>query len=162
MITASYVSPHQPHAGDDVHSTSSPASEASTAHELLLGDDRQISSSAGLPWKPFYIRHRILYLFAGLFLILAVAVEALFLVSRANQGLLTSTPRLHYLWSYVPTAVFTLIAAFWGHVDFKSKVSAPWSRVLGPEDVKRALFLDYVPCFLWPYQSRRYEIATSW
>ena len=51
------------------------------------------------------------------FSVLIVSVEVLRYVSNNNYGLATSHQTLHYLWTYGPTAILTLIASFWSRVE---------------------------------------------
>lgn len=54
-------------------------------------------------WTPPILRSRALIAFAVLFAALLVVVEVLFRVSNENQGLGSSEPGWHYLWTYGPT-----------------------------------------------------------
>jgi hypothetical protein len=55
-------------------------------------------------WTPPILRSRVLIAFAALFAVLLAIIEVLFRVSNENQGLGSSEPGYHYLWTYGPTA----------------------------------------------------------
>ncbi|KAK5637289.1 hypothetical protein RRF57_013001 [Xylaria bambusicola] len=79
-------------------------------------------------WRPSYLRRRVYALFVAVFFLLVVAVEVLLFISDGKCGLATSVAGLHYLWTYGPTAVLTLVASFWVRVDYQMK-----SMLLGLE-----------------------------
>ena len=91
---------------------------------------------------------------------LAVVLGALYSVSRRNKGLATSGQNLHYLWTYGPTAVLTVVASLWGQVDFRTKQLMPWRNLLhGPSPARNTLLLDYISPWvgsvLWTSLRRR-------
>ncbi|KAI0440432.1 hypothetical protein F4803DRAFT_527259 [Xylaria telfairii] len=99
-------------------------------------------------WRPSYLDQSVLVLFIALFMVLAISFEVLLYVSNENHGLASSYQGLHYLWTYGPTAVLTLIASFWARVEYQTKISAPWCRMLkGPATSQQCLLLDYVSQF---------------
>lgn len=76
---------------------------------------------------------------------LAVALGALYAVSDNNQGIATSQDDIHYLWTYGPTVVFTVVAALWAPVDFRIRQLTPWKNMLGtPTTGRTSVFLDYI------------------
>ena len=102
---------------------------------------------SGLPWRPAYLRRRILCAFGLLFIGLTITLQLLLSISNKNQGLTSASSNLHYLWTFGPTAFITLIAAFWGRVEYQAKVTAPWSRLYRSKSLSSAhttLLLDYV------------------
>ncbi|KAK4150889.1 hypothetical protein C8A00DRAFT_17622 [Chaetomidium leptoderma] len=100
------------------------------------------------PWRPFYLRRRILFSFAVVFALLIVAIETLLAVSNKNNGIATGFASQHYLWTYGPTAFLTLIAATWSRTEYQSKLVAPWIRLLDqPSPAKLTLLLDYLADF---------------
>ena len=105
-------------------------------------------ADASLPWRPFYLRRRVLASFVLIFVLMLVAIEVLVVVSNRNDGLATSNPGQHYLWTYGPTAFLTLVAAAWARAEYQSKMVAPWIRLSQRDaDVRRTLMLDYVSQF---------------
>ncbi|KAK0625156.1 hypothetical protein B0T17DRAFT_508167 [Bombardia bombarda] len=81
------------------------------------------------------------------FLCLIIVVEALVVISVKNQGLATSHLNLHYLWTYGPTAILTIIGALWSRVEFQAKLVAPWrsiSNAKSPASVEKAAHIDYL------------------
>ncbi|KUJ07725.1 uncharacterized protein LY89DRAFT_789416 [Mollisia scopiformis] len=72
-------------------------------------------------------------------------MEVLLAVSNRQQGLATSTSGLHYLWTFGPSAIFTLIGALWARIEYQSKVTSPWYRMTkGPAKADQSLLLDYL------------------
>ncbi|KAI0182093.1 hypothetical protein GGR52DRAFT_568296 [Hypoxylon sp. FL1284] len=117
-------------------------------------------------WLPFYLRRYVYIIFAVILGVLVAALEALFAVSQRRQGLVESHTGLHYLWTYAPTAVLTLIQAYWGRVDYEAKVTAPWLRADPICTSRDALLLDYVDMFplAVPFKAlkrRDYPVAAS-
>src|SRR3569833_2662944 len=116
--------------------------------EYALEADASGKADIGLRWRPFYLRRLVLALLVLVFVLIIGTVEALLFVSNANDGLGTANAGQHYLWTYGPTAVLTLVAALWGRVDFQSKAAAPWIRLSQrPHDATRTLLLDYITTF---------------
>lgn len=103
---------------------------------------------AQLPWRPFYLRRLVIAGFMGTFVLVLAAIEVLLAMSNKNDGIATSRHELHYLWTYGPTALLTLVAALWARAEYQSKLVAPWVRLMRQStDAKRTLLLDYVSDF---------------
>lgn len=105
-------------------------------------------------WRPSYLRKRILALFVVAFCAIIATLEALYRSSEAHDGIAASTESRHYLWTYGPTAILTIVATFWSRVEFQSKYNAPWQSMLeGPQPAERSVLLDYVsemqPVAMW-------------
>lgn len=93
----------------------------------------------------FYLRRRILAVFLGTFAGFIVILQTLLAVSDRHHGLGESEEKLHYLWTYGPTAFLTLIAALWARVVCQAKILAPWERMIkGSAEPKRSVLLDYL------------------
>ncbi|KAH0014302.1 hypothetical protein KCU78_g8740, partial [Aureobasidium melanogenum] len=74
-----------------------------------------------------------------------ITLEVTQYLSIKNQGLATTTQRIHYLWTYGPTAVFSILAIFWGALEYQTKVMMPWKLMTDePQTAKDSLLLDYV------------------
>lgn len=122
----------------------------SVPHEFLLDQNKHRDSIAGqphvrLPWRPFYLCHSVLGAFTIVFLAIIAAVEALSAISNGRRGIANGGMKDHYLWTYGPTAYFTLLAAVWGRVEYQSKLYAPFIRLSKePTEACRSLTLDYV------------------
>ena len=54
-------------------------------------------------WTPFILRKATLVGLACLFLLMIVVLEVIFYLSNKYQGISTSDPQKHYLWTYGPT-----------------------------------------------------------
>jgi len=106
-------------------------------------------------WRPLWMRRSILSVFLLCFMALLVSLEVLDILSLRHNGLATSDMSYHYLWTYGPTAILTLILALWNRVDYRIRQMTPWI-VLHKEPwvpASRNMFLDYVsptaPEILW-------------
>ncbi|KAJ8116976.1 hypothetical protein ONZ43_g4313 [Nemania bipapillata] len=96
-------------------------------------------------WRPLYLRRWLLLSCSLLCVSLIVAVELLSWYSTKNNGLAESTNRIHYLWTYGPTAILTVIGAMWTRTDYQAKITAPWNRLArGPAAAEKTLLLDYI------------------
>ncbi|KAI1172888.1 hypothetical protein F4777DRAFT_590208 [Nemania sp. FL0916] len=106
-------------------------------------------------WRPVYMDWSVLAGFGITFSVLG------------HNGLATSRVGLHYLWTYGPTALLTLIASFWSRVECQAKISAPWCRMLeGETTSQQSVLLDYVSQFQ-PFalytavKNKDYSVAAS-
>ncbi|KAE8312565.1 hypothetical protein BDV41DRAFT_577507 [Aspergillus transmontanensis] len=96
-------------------------------------------------WRPCYLRRRVLLLFLLIFVAMIAALEALHRVSSAHYGLGSSVENLHYSWTYGPTAILTVVAAFWSRVEFQAKQNAPWQAMQeNPQNAHTSVLMDYV------------------
>ncbi|KAJ2993586.1 hypothetical protein NUW58_g1797 [Xylaria curta] len=95
-------------------------------------------------WTPAYLEKRRLVVFPILFLSSIVAIQVLIHISQSNDGLATPNGNLHYLWTFGPMAVLTIIAAFWARVEFQIKSVAPWAHMVEGGPSGKTLLLDYL------------------
>lgn len=96
-------------------------------------------------WQPSYLRPRVLIVFVIIFCAVIAALEALNHVSQVHSGIASSNESHHYLWTYGPTAIFTVIVAFWSRVEFQVKQRAPWkSMAEKPVEARESILLDSV------------------
>ncbi|KUM62199.1 hypothetical protein ACN42_g4914 [Penicillium freii] len=96
-------------------------------------------------WQPSYLRSRMLIVFVVIFCAVIAALEAINHVSQVHNGIASSNESRHYLWTYGPTAIFTVIVAFWSRVEFQVKQRAPWkSMAEKPVAARESILLDYV------------------
>ncbi|CAI7613189.1 unnamed protein product [Penicillium manginii] len=118
-------------------------------------------------WRPLYLRKRILILFLLTFAAIIAALEVLYQSSEARNGIATSTQDRHYLWTYGPTAILTIVAAFWSRVEFQTKQSAPWQAMLeGPQPAEKSVLLDYIsdlqPVAIWnALKNKHFAVASG-
>ncbi|KAK8069938.1 hypothetical protein PG994_006554 [Apiospora phragmitis] len=112
-------------------------------------DAEKTFTTPPLPWRPSYLRRFVIVGFIGIFAAIIAAIEALLAISNKSfDGIATSQPDQHYLWTYGPIAFLTLVSALWGRAEYQSKLVAPWRRLMQPSvDAKRTLLLDYVSGF---------------
>ena len=97
-------------------------------------------------WSPFYLRPTTLLCYGSVLILLIVLLQTLLAASQRNQGLAPGQDDLRYLWTYGPTALMTVLTAFWARVEFQAQSVTPWIRMSDAQeesDVKEALLLDY-------------------
>lgn len=102
------------------------------------------SSSAPTDWRPIYLQSSTQIPAMCFFFLLAAIVETLLVISLRKNGLATCKEDIHYLWTYGPTALLTLVAALWGRVAFQAQLVAPWYRLMQPRtEAQNCILLDY-------------------
>lgn len=115
------------------------------AESQLLDSEKSPQQDIRLPWRPFFLRRRVLIGFAILFAALIAGLEVALFLSNRNNGLGKSTDAARYLWQYGSTLVFVVVALVWARVEYQSKLATPWIRLSrGPVDAKQSLLLDYI------------------
>ena len=115
-------------------------SESTAKPVLTAGGDAR-----GRLWKPLVLKRWFLFSFGLLFCACLGAIEALYQISQRQQGLVTSIQSRYYLWTYGPTALFTLVAAGWSQVEHRVKQLVPWIRMgTHPTSGSNSVLLDYV------------------
>ncbi|KAL0257964.1 hypothetical protein SLS55_007132 [Diplodia seriata] len=111
-------------------------------------DDDEIVGKPDIPpgpWTPLYLRKVTVVGFLLIYVALLVALVVLGVVDQKHQGLANSTTSRHYLWTYGPTAVLTIVAAFWGQVEHRTKQMMPWAILRkGPSPAADTLLIDYI------------------
>jgi hypothetical protein len=129
-------------------------------HSSIGGSENEISETPHL-WVPWSLRRSVLVGHGVLFVVLILALEVLNRVSQRKQGLATSSERLHYLWTYGPTAsknlsnlsygifsfaiVLQLITALWSQIEYRTKQLMPWKNLrAGPSNASSSILLDYI------------------
>jgi len=93
------------------------------------------------------------------------ALEVLNHLSETRNGLASSVQNLHYIWTYSPTAILTIISALWARTEFQAKQNAPWRSLQKPEEAETSLLLDYdniPPIALWKsFKNRHLHVAAG-
>ncbi|KAJ5099694.1 hypothetical protein N7532_006695 [Penicillium argentinense] len=118
-------------------------------------------------WIPSYLRRRILSLFVITFSAIIAALEILYQSSEARNGIAASTESRHYLWTYGPTAILTVVATLWSRVEFQTKQSAPWQAMLeSPQPADKSVLLDYIsdmqPVAIWKaFKHKHFAVASA-
>lgn len=98
-----------------------------------------------LEWLPRSLKISSLAAFAGFYLVLAAILGVLAGVSRNNDGICVVNSDYRYWWTYVPTAVFTLLSVLWSQVDYRARSLMPWVLLKSsPSAAGRTVLLDYV------------------
>lgn len=137
-----------------------PATPESTEMADVTKSDRLLNVS--LPWRPLYLRRRVLLCFFLLFASLAAAVEILFEFSNRNSGVAWPSQGERYAWQFLAPAVLLLVAVTWSRVEYQAKATAPWHRMAkGPADLDSTLMLDY-NSMIWPLVMRASVRNRDW
>ncbi|KAF2496882.1 hypothetical protein BU16DRAFT_607587 [Lophium mytilinum] len=97
------------------------------------------------PWTPILLLRVSLYGFAAIYVVFITALALLQAFDRKNGGLVTTSQNLHYLWTYGPTFVLTLVAAVWDQVEYRTKQTLPWAKLhQGKSPASETLLIDYI------------------
>ncbi|KAH4044028.1 hypothetical protein HBH69_234610 [Parastagonospora nodorum] len=109
------------------------------------GHDGSEQSSPTKPWRPLMLRRWVLVLFSLVFALLVMTLEIILKVSSDRDGFASTESNLYYVYTYGPTAVLTIIAAFWTQVEYRTRQMQPWEEMAkGPQSVANSLLLDYI------------------
>ncbi|KAK2736811.1 hypothetical protein FQN55_001400 [Onygenales sp. PD_40] len=115
---------------------------------LLRDSDPQKDGHPPRPWQPFFLRRSTILSLIASFLALLGAIVALYCYAArgdGNQGIETQGWKFYYLWTYGPTAVFMVVGAFWGQVEYRACQLTPWLLMSrGPVAASDGLLLDYL------------------
>ncbi|KAJ6257405.1 hypothetical protein Dda_8294 [Drechslerella dactyloides] len=99
-------------------------------------------------WMPLILRPWSLMVFLVIYIGVFLTLIGLYVRSKREQGISTERESRHYLWTYGPTAVFIILAAFWRHLDYHVKLLMPWVELAsGPKHAKLTVLLDYISPF---------------
>lgn len=143
----------------DNHDESTGAIEGLPEFDSLsddVSDMRYKDTGDGTTWRPFYLRREILGMFCLCFAAVIGCLETLIIISGRRHGISTGNAKDHYLWTYGPTAFFTVLAALYNRVEYQSKLVAPWQRMADqPCTGPQSILLDYVAQF------QPYSVYTS-
>jgi hypothetical protein len=134
---------------------------------LPADDDTSLTRGESLNahWKPLFLRSPVLVGFCLFSIAILVSLQVILTVSTKNNGIATSSDDKHFLWTYAPTALFTIVIVIWRQVDYNSKALQPWANMAaGPQPVENSLLLDYITLFqlisLFKSLSRRHWNAS--
>lgn len=117
--------------------------------------------------RPSYLRKRILAGFVVIFIAIIVALEVLYQSSESRNGIAASIESRHYLWTYGPTAILTVVATIWARVEFQAKHTAPWFAMnQSPQPADKSVLLDYIsdmqPVAIWKaLKYKHFAVASS-
>ncbi|CAG8032889.1 unnamed protein product [Penicillium olsonii] len=120
-------------------------SDADTPCKYTAVDRHENDQS--MPWTPFFLRRSTILIFLCCFLSVLVALVALYVYTeREGHSLgITTEERYYHLWTYGPTAVFTILAAGWTQVEYRAAQLMPWVLMRrGPTPSSESIFLDYI------------------
>ncbi|GAP85083.2 hypothetical protein SAMD00023353_2200110 [Rosellinia necatrix] len=126
------------------HSTSDTSESWPGADNTSDKSTTVIKSGSNGPWRPKYLQKRKLVVFPILFLGIIVAIQVLVRASQNKDGLATPSKKTHYIWTFGPMVILTLVAAFWARAEFQLKSVAPWIHMVDGQSFQRTLLLDYL------------------
>lgn len=107
-------------------------------HDASLSSERQ-------SWQHWSLRRSTFISFAAILLVLIIIFAILNLYSNRNNGICTAGERDHYVWTYLPTAIFMLLAAVWSNTDYRAKQMQPWACMAhGSQPASQSVLLDYI------------------
>ncbi|KAJ5607236.1 hypothetical protein N7537_003855 [Penicillium hordei] len=99
-------------------------------------------------WAPFFLRRPIMIVFLFSFLSLLGTLIALYVYTQRqgrSLGIKTDGDRYYYLWTYGPTAVFTILTAGWMQAEYRAAQLMPWILMhQGLTPASQSIFLDYM------------------
>lgn len=96
-------------------------------------------------WKPFFLSGTAALGFAVTFVAIIIGLAVLYTQSLAHNGITTTKNNLHYLWTYGPTALFTVILVYWGLLEYQAKLLGPWRAMAGSgASARDSIFLDLI------------------
>lgn len=75
-------------------------------------------------WAPWLLRRPVLLTFAAVFLSLAIVLAAVNAYSRRNNMICGANSASQLLWTYTPTAMFTLVSILCSSTEYRSKQNA--------------------------------------
>ncbi|GME57882.1 hypothetical protein GTA08_BOTSDO01504 [Neofusicoccum parvum] len=121
---------------DHASDRSPPSSEKAAPPKRLL---------SWRPWAALTLRRPVLLAFTILFILMIVALEIMYYFSRRDDGIATVAQKEHYLWTYGPTFVLTIVAALWSQAEYQTKQIMPWVEMKhGPAKAEKSMLLNYL------------------
>lgn len=130
-----------------------PAVQGSTEYiEVEQDDDNAVAKPqynlrlATIGWTPFWCQRSVLLVFFLIFVAILTVLEVVNVYSKRHHGFIEALNDEYYLWTYAPTAVFTLILAFWNRVDYRIRQMHPWTVLIsgGGKSARQTVLLNYI------------------
>ncbi|KAK6355685.1 hypothetical protein TWF718_000078 [Orbilia javanica] len=135
---------HQPALASSSGASISPIEENGVSETASIRRHDKVATG----WMPLVLRPSSLFIFLLAFIGIFIALIGLYVRSKQDQGLSNERESRHYLWTYGPTAVFIVLAAFWRHLDYQVKLLMPYVELAkGPKHAKLTVMLDYISPF---------------
>ncbi|KAF1912691.1 hypothetical protein BDU57DRAFT_542503 [Ampelomyces quisqualis] len=144
-IPLSNLSSHASTQPDD--SKTPPSNVSLLPQEPAENNERSYKPNERSPnsWTPLMLRRWALLTISLILLALIVSLEVVLKVATNKHGFGPIDSDLVYLWTYGPTAVFTLVAAFWTQIDYRTRHLQPWRELAKrPQPASKNLLLDYI------------------
>lgn len=111
-------------------------------------DEPKQSGRTNTGWNPRILSRPLLLTFALFAAAVVATLGGLYSRSQTHQGIAETSDKLHYLWTYGPTAFLILFTVVWRQVDYAIKSLQPWAEMAnGPVSAERSLLLDYITPF---------------
>ncbi|KAK1138622.1 hypothetical protein N8T08_002152 [Aspergillus melleus] len=125
--------------------------QSSTEELIQTADNKEAGEKKAHPpaghnyWKPFFLSGTAALGFAVTFAAIIIGLAVLYTQSLAHNGITTTKNNLHYLWTYGPTALFTVILVYWGLLEYQAKLLGPWRAMAGSgASARDSIFLDLI------------------
>lgn len=99
-------------------------------------------------WQPIWLSKVFLAFMICLLLVIIVAIVAVCHINDSNGGYRISSTADHYIWTWLPTAIFVFVVALWRQVDYHAKALMPWKELTnGPTTPFDSVLVDYISSF---------------
>ena len=140
--SAHVYEPVRPGDGLPPYAVNDSTKDESNTAELDVDCNRSSKTNS---YVPFSLQTWVLSAFALVFAATLGALEVMHQISSRNQGLSTTDPSKHYLWTYGPTMFLSIVAPLWGRVEYRVKQLTPWEAMTrNPIPADKGFLMDYV------------------
>ncbi|KAI0517111.1 hypothetical protein F5B22DRAFT_604874 [Xylaria bambusicola] len=96
-------------------------------------------------WRSAWLHKRTLIALIFLLTILAVSLLLLWRYDISNNGIRLALGSNHYIWTYGPTAILTIIVGIWRQIDYQCKSVQPWLCMQDhASPAESTVLLDYI------------------
>ncbi|KAJ8131949.1 hypothetical protein O1611_g1681 [Lasiodiplodia mahajangana] len=113
-------------------------------------------SATAMSWHPSWLRRPILLAFTTFFISLGAGLVLMWYLVNRYDGIPLTLTTNHYVWTYGPTAIFTVVVSLWRQVNYCTMVNQPWHELhQSPQPAARTVLLDY----MWPLQITSFIVA---
>lgn len=96
-------------------------------------------------WRSAWLYKRTLIAFIFISTFLLISLFLLWRYDATHNGIRLTLSSNHYLWTYGPTAILTILVSIWRQIDYQCKSIQPWlcmqDRVSSAEN---SVLMDYI------------------
>ncbi|KAK5046438.1 hypothetical protein LTR84_008241 [Exophiala bonariae] len=105
---------------------------------------QDLIDDAGRGWRSPWLRQASLIAITGILGSIILGLALLFYFSKSTEGLPLKIKN-HFAWTYGPTAILTIVVAYWRQIDTASKALTPWDELRrGNAEPSKSILLDYM------------------